>query len=217
MPPVDSKYYWGKFMSERDIEKTKWIEVSLGIACSADYLISVKKFMKEIAEELGWVVYMDKKGHISENGARVYNIDVKSKTKLTPEEIVEIRDRLIGFAYNLFDIIHQDSEEEMLHHDVPINLLTAKRPEEVEMRSDDGGVLIMQYKFKDRLDLERKNPTLARLVFASLFKEALGGGTIHKTGFLDKLFTDAETIEVREKYRQKLKDFFDIEIRVRHF
>ena len=71
----------------KEIENSKWIEIKLTISSVSHGLIGIKKHMKEYAEELDWMVEVDKEGEADENGERFYEIRALPKNKfISPEE-----------------------------------------------------------------------------------------------------------------------------------
>lgn len=194
-----------------DIVHRKWIKIDFTMVATANRLIDSKKEMKEYADELGWVVEVDKEGNVRENGARYYEVSViPNKDRLiSPEELRLIKDKLFGFSYNLLEKIM--ANKEFLYTQQALNMLTVKKPNKVEMRLIISDTVYLDYKLVDRIELEKKDVNLAKFLFTSTIEEHFKNLDLG-TGILDKI-TKSKEIQFRNDFKKRVFDWFKIKIR----
>lgn len=149
----------------RDIEFSKWIEVSIGISVSSNVLLKTKEYMKRFANELDWKMEVDKKGFVSKKGLRLYTITIRPSSRLlSPEELRQKIDLLEGFSSNILTELPINDDE------------TGKCSYSISLMSDEdvlvslGGVLNLKAKMKDFAELERKHPNLSEVIFTITLK-----------------------------------------------
>ncbi|KKM67839.1 hypothetical protein LCGC14_1467130 [marine sediment metagenome] len=197
---------------KNDIQHRKWINVKFGFRSTAVNLIKNKRALQEYADELGWFIETDKEGEVDEQGRRLYDIIITpNKEKLiSPEELRQVKDKLIGFASELLFIINPDATK-ALAYDYPVNVLEAKKPEDVILVYDLESILVLTYKLQDRIGLENQNLNLAKFVFGSSIKKSLGNLGLDTSRF-HKLITRKKKIQLREQYKKRLKDWFGIDL-----
>ncbi|MBU4069504.1 MAG: hypothetical protein KJ646_00810 [Nanoarchaeota archaeon] len=180
----------------KGIEFEKWVEVSIGVSVSSDGLLNLKKFMKKIAEELEWVLEVDKKGYVNEKGSRLYPISIKPKNKfMSPEELRQKIDLLEGFSIHILKALDMISEENPPSYTI-------------ELISDDkvgvtfGGILGMVSKISDFAKLEKNHPNLCKVIFKITLED-------YKTDLIKK--RDSAKFWFRKKENPK-KEALDIVI-----
>jgi len=182
-------------MIEKSLDKEKWIEVGIGIRVTPDCLIEVKKELREYAEELNWKLISDKKGDVDEDGSRRYDITIKSKTKLSPEEVREIKIKLIGFVISIRkDILKYDEKIKDIKNDLDIsedfkNILISW-----------GEVLQFSIPFNKFIKFERENYDLTKATFLSTL-------TYHKKAYKNALKSYRYWFGFNKKEKEEIKDY----------
>jgi len=98
-----------------DLENDKWVETYFTISATSSGIVNAKKELSHYSEELGWDVDVDKKGHINEEGSRMFEIKVIPKgKKCSPEELRDKRDLIDGFAISILrDVIYAGRIDEL--------------------------------------------------------------------------------------------------------
>tara|TARA_Y100000294_G_C8541225_1_gene331279 strand:+ start:113 stop:715 length:603 start_codon:yes stop_codon:yes gene_type:complete len=198
---------------DEDIENRKWIKVFLGVATSSIGLIKHKKWMKEYADELGWIVTTDKEGVVDEQGVRLYTVSVipNKDGLISPEELRIVQDKLRGFAEEIYITIYPDREKFFMV-DTPIVFMTAKKKEEVTMSFEYAGFLILEYKLIDRQELESKSYNLEKFIFNNSLAELFNKTFNLRTSFYHRIMEGKEVIRNKEAYKERLKEWFKIKI-----
>ena len=204
-------------MKKKDIIHTqRWLNVELSMVATSGAMINTKIRMKEYAEELGgWEVIVDKEGIVDENGHRLYEIKVvpNKEGKMSPEEFRIIRNKLFGFAFDLLVYLNPEEKEREAFYSVNlINFLSAKKIEEIKSQVIFCKTLFVDCYLKDRLELEKKDINLAKDIFVVTFEEEIKRYKL-KTGFFNKFTQDKDTIEMSNRYKQRLKDWFNIKVK----
>ncbi len=140
-----------------DIENRRWLNVALGLQSISFGLIKNKKLMEEYAKELGWIVETSKEGVVDEEGNRLYDVLVipNEERLLSPEELRQIKDKLIGFSLELLTYIDPTTTS-LTAIDWPVNMLEAKKPEDVMVTYEAGHVLSITYKLVEYSELDLK-------------------------------------------------------------
>jgi len=195
-----------------DIENRKWIKASLSIEFVASSLIRNKKWMKEYADELGWILEVDKEGSVGEDGNRFYEVRVvpDSSQKISPEELRKVIDKLKGFAQEIYSVLYPEEREFEFQNRI-INFQTAKTPEEPTLIFDYSRVLLLEYKFIDRVELFRKSPNLDKFIFERTLQDEVKKMKLDKTSHWHRFVDGKEIFEAKKIYKQRLKEWYGLE------
>jgi len=198
----------------KDIVHDKWIEVWITMSSASAHLIKSKKQMKEYADELDWILEVDKEGYVSESGARMYEIKIRPEHKMiSPEDYRKISDKLLGFSLDLLADLQDTDIGEIngTFSPVIIKFLEAKKPEDVEFGLSINDTLMLKYKLVDRFSLEKKDLNLAKVVFFETINEMLARFKLG-TSFFNNFRQNEETIKQKDQLKQRLKDWFHINV-----
>ena len=194
----------------KDIINDKWIKIELGILISSDSLVEFKRLMKDYAEELDWIVEVDKEGVVSESGGRLYEVKASPPKSgmISPEELRKIYDKLKGFSFNLLRRINPD-EEYITYVTQPIKLIEAKNSEEVKLGFSVCEVLNIEYLLADRIRLEKKDYNLEKFLFFESVQSTFDKFNLKKDLFRD-FFLKKDIKKAKEDIRERLLKWFNI-------
>jgi hypothetical protein len=173
-----------------------------------------------------WEVVIDKNVTRDEDGNKLHTIAlVPKERKISPEEFGFLYKKLISFTQELYQSLHPITltnekgeavgESSLTSDEVtttPFNFLEAKKIDDIECENGIADYLIVNYFLKDRLELEKEDMGLAKIIFNGTFEEYAKSLSL-KTGFFNNFFQDKETIEYKDKFKQRLKDWFGIVIK----
>jgi len=192
-----------------DVRKRKWIYVFFTFSSFAHSLISNKNFMKECAKEVGWKFVEEKEGHVDESGFRAYSLSLAPNRKCmaSPYELSKIIDKLTGFIGAFY--IKNNIEHKFFRE---CTLIPDEKAEDFLLADNIDNVVIMRYKLKDRVELDKKYPELAK----HLFKMSLEENFSHMdlgTSWLDRLKKGNDLVARRAVAKKQLLDFFGIKVR----
>lgn len=196
-----------------DIEHKKFLKIHFGLMSTSSGLIQNKNLLKEYAEELDWIVETDKEGSVDENGIRYYEINVKpnKSEKISPEEYRKIKDKVEGFAVDLWSQINANNENASFGVTPEIDdVFFITKPEKVKGYLNYGGILFLEYNLIDRIELENISENLAKFIFEEFVWDYYDRITIkipiYKKPFKKKLINDLN------EYLNKLDDMFGIKL-----
>jgi hypothetical protein len=150
-----------------DLENDKWVETYFSLNCVSSAIIKLKKEFTNYAEELGWEVDVDKKGHISDDGERRFEVKIIPKgKKCSPEELREKRDLLEGFAVSIVRHIHYAGRENELPERVNITWTPYKSEDKKDkINIVFAEVFIIDVELKKLIKLELENHNLSKKAF----------------------------------------------------
>ncbi len=145
-----------------DLVNDKWVEIQFSVSAVAHGLIKLKKEMESFAEQLDWVVEVDKKGYVGSEGARWYEVKVMPKGgKTSPEEIRQKRDLIIGFASAIYlDILNREDAMITTH-----SMGKRNDTNELLFLIDVGGILRINADLKRAIKLEKIDHNLENTAF----------------------------------------------------
>jgi hypothetical protein len=136
------------------------------------------------------------------------------KGLISPEELREIKDRLLGFTYSLGEFHGFISEPSHFQYTFSlVNLLEAKKPEDVLIGYRLGRTLILIFKLVDWLRLEKENPNLSKFIFIEKPKDYFSKAFDFGTNIFHRLTKPKDEIQKREIYKKRLAEWFDIKIK----
>jgi len=203
----------------KNIVHERWIKIELSMICNAALLIKNKKRMQEYADELGWRVVVDKEGTIHESGNRVYGIKAVPQDKdekISPEECRLLWDKLLGFSYSLLIDLSDDNEVVHTFGDNIIKFMTVSKKEDVIFQLILGDTLLLEYPLIKRIELEKVEPNLAKIIFQRYTQEMFDKFEM-KTGLFKNFFQDKNVIEEKKKAKTRLKEWFGAKFNESYF
>lgn len=173
-----------------DLENDKWVEACFSLNCISSAIIKLKKEFTNYAEELGWEVDVDKKGHISDDGKRIFEVKIIPKgKKCSPEELREKRDLIEGFAISITRDIYYGERNKL-----PKQWSITWTPYKTKDKKDRieiifAEVFIIDVELKKLIKLEIENYNLSKKAFGV----SLHNWYKEKINELGKLFIGEET------------------------
>lgn len=173
-----------------DLENEKFVKSYFTLSTKASSMISAKKELKEYAEELGWVIDIDKKGHVDETGERWFQIKVRPQNELmSPEELREKREILRGFCVSIMrDIIYLNRQNEMpknveYHYRM---VKDEKNKNEWIIEIDVARIFYMECNLRKLISLEKKDKNLIASAFGFSMSEAYKQNIKQRDSFFSK-------------------------------
>lgn len=164
-------------MSQNNILDEDFIYINMTIFVRPSSLIKSKKRMQEYADELGWKM-VSQKG-TNEEGEVSYDVMIKpKKEKLSPSELSEQQDLIIGFLQEMVNDIYSGYSTE----DLPSQLNQITRHIGKYKTKDNkefvgvninlvGQALEIFFDLSKGLLLEKEHPKLANKIFHSSLKD----------------------------------------------
>jgi hypothetical protein len=149
-----------------DIEFKKWINAEISLLTTAIDLVKIKKVLKEYAEELGWETIVDKKGEVTSDGIRRFEVKIAPiGGKMSPEELRELKDKLIGFAVSITrDILYNGRE--ISKEEFNKSMITAIYPsEDLKKIVVTTGPIILTSPIEKFVELEKNHYNLCDVAF----------------------------------------------------
>lgn len=186
------------------LENKKWIEIYLFISVTAKAIRKVKETYKSYAEELPgkWAVEVDKEGTVHESGVRIYETVFEPKgRKISPETFRKSKDKLYGFASEIYDWTQGDDGDGTWPGGVEFRgLAKDKSAKEVYIIHNWGDVFFIKYRAIDRLQLEQESPDMAKFLFGEYLYDWFDDN-IYYFPWYEKLFRK----EKYEAFKEQVK------------
>jgi len=176
-------------MNKKAIMEDPWIDISFGISTASSKLIESKKELKEYAEEIDWIVSVDKEGIYDEEiGIKYYDISLGPENhSITPAELSKKIDLVKGFLVSIREDILNLHEEDGFEVEYILGNTETKSLILITI----GKILRTNLDLKKAIMFERKYPKL----FKRLFSVSIN--TIYKAHYKEynKIFVSSENRE----------------------
>lgn len=154
-----------------DLENQKIFEVSISLSSPSELLVWLKSEFKKYADELEWIVEVDKKGVVNTTGNRVYPVQIiPREKKISAEEIRKNKDLILGFVHSIYtSVLYRNRSHEQIP---PISINHSIEPQEngkdFIYLVEYAGILSIKTDLKKAIELEREDENLAKAIFLDL-------------------------------------------------
>jgi hypothetical protein len=198
-----------------DIDKEKWMTISISVSTTAGGLIDHKKVMKEYADELDWKMHADKEGHIDADGDKMYFVKIFPEgEKISPADFRRLKDKIYAFTDKIALLIPTNIDAEgnftiTTQFGPAMALLDTKKKEDFMMFISRAGILNIEYPLIKRVELEKENLNYAKGTFESDLNTEWNNYEGSKITLMENWF-NKDIKELKKRRNNKLEDWFGI-------
>jgi len=215
---------YGENYGEDYGEGNSWIDVEITVMTPYTELIKIKEGLKPFAEELDWDIESGNNIFTDVDKIKRVNVTLSPKGygKLTPEDYLEIKDKMVGLTYAIHkDLLHAgDHKKASKDFKETINItytrMEGAKPKKMDwIVTQSASFMTIRYPLVKRINLEKKDKEKALEIFGkdvesdikSIFTEIPSKKKKSKEDKLDKQLEESS-----DKMKEELRDLFGFDI-----